>query len=82
MSPAVEVLDREVNTSECISSIAMDCLKPPINRFGQISFLSEEPDRRSLLEFAHLTLKVIVNGSQMERVDNQKGTERKNQYHP
>jgi hypothetical protein len=82
VSPALEVLDREVNTWECLDSIAIDCLKPLVNLFGQASFLPEKLDHRSLLEFAHLTLKDAVNGSQTDRVDGQGEIEGNNQYHP
>jgi hypothetical protein len=69
LSPPLELLDPEVNTWMCMSSIAMDLLKPLMNLFGQASFLPDRLDHCSLLEFAHLTLKDIVNGSQTGRVD-------------
>jgi hypothetical protein len=47
LSPALELLDPEVTTCECVSSIAIDYRKALMNLFGQESFLPEKLDHCS-----------------------------------
>jgi hypothetical protein len=82
LSLAPELLNPEVSTWECVSSIAIDCLKPLMNSSGQAPFPPEKPDRRSLLKFARLMLKDVVNGPQTDRVDEQGDAEGSNECHP
>jgi hypothetical protein len=66
---ALELLDPEINTWECIGNVIMDCLKSGMNSLRQASFLPEKLDHRLLLVFPDVTLRDVKAGSQTTKID-------------
>jgi hypothetical protein len=79
-SPALELLDLEVYTWECVSSSAIDRLKSSVKILGLTPFPPEKPDHRALLHRAHLTLKSVENSSKIGKVDDELDEERSNEH--